>query len=341
MNEERSPHRNCQDFLRRLGIALGFDVEMPDIGWHLYSLERVSKGKRPDVLWIFKNTGIPFEGRKKLKLNEPFAIFEVESVTDWADIKRHLDNIKEIGLEPHIVFAVFYNGTIKTTEKEELQEYARRLGFRLEVLCKMEMTNFFAEIVDNKTLREIEDIKNFCLLCDRIKRLPHSNVFRKAEENPNFSIRTSEIFEEDYDSFQRLRFGSCIKIGSTVYRFRLDAYASELVSNLRLLYKHEHTFSRTPFFASINEILKLNIWKKMEDEGVENYVRHILELTSRCLDKELIGVRALAGLGNCTNILNVKDIRYALEISSRFDIWNQVFKNILKIKSRLDKCEKR
>ena len=340
MNEKSSSHRNCQDFLQRLGTALGFDVEIPDIGWHSYSLERVSKGRRPDVIWNFKNTGMLFEGRKNLKLSEPYAIFEVESITGWADIKRHLDNIKEMGLEPHIVFAVFYDGTIRTTEKEELVEYARRLGFRLEISYEKEMVKIFGEIVDNKILREIEEIKNFCLLCDRIKRLTYSNLFRKGKENSNFIIRSSEVFEGDYDSFQRLQLGSCIKIGETVYRFEVNAYASELIGNLRLLYKDKHTFSRIPFFASINEILKSNIWKKLEDEGVENYVRHILELTSGCLDKELTGARVLTVLDSCPNILSMKDIKYALEISRKFEIWNKVFKNILQIRSRLDGCKK-
>lgn len=327
---EKSPHRACQEFLQRLGIALGFDVEMPDIGWRSYSLERVSKGKRPDIIWSFKNVGIPFEGRKNLKLSEPYAIFEVESVTDWADIKRHLDNIKEMGLEPHVVFAVFYDGDIKITEKKELTEYARNLGFRLEILYEHELRNIFGKVINTKTQHEINEIKELYILCDKIKRLTHSRIFRTAEKNSNFSIRSSDVFDGDIESFQRLKLGSCIKIGATVYRFELNDYASELISNLGLC-KDKHTFSRTPFFISINEILQSDIWEKMEDKGVVNYVINIIELTLRYIDKEPIGERTLSVVDTYPALLNMRDIKYAIEISSKFDIWCKIFRIFLKL----------
>jgi len=332
---EKSPHRVCQEFLQRLGIALGFDVEMPDIGWRSYSLERVSKGKRPDIIWSFKNVGIPFEGRKNLKLSEPYAIFEVESVTDWADIKRHLDNIKEIGLEPHVVFAVFYDGDIKITEKKELTEYARSLGFRLEILYEQELMNIFGKIINTKTQHEINEIKELYILCDRIKRLTHSRVFKNAEENSNFSIRSSDVFDGDIESFQILQLGSCIKIGATVYRFGLNDYASELISNLGLC-KDKHTFSRIPFFTSINEILQSDIWKKMEDKSAADYMMNIIKLTLRYIDKELIGERTLSVVDTYPALLNMRDIKYAIEISNKLDIWCKIFKSFLKIRTRID-----
>ena len=331
---EKSPHRACQEFLQRLGIALGFDVEMPDIGWRSYSLERASKGKRPDIIWSFKNVGIPFEGRKNLKLSEPYAIFEVESVTDWGDIKRHLDNIKEMGLEPHVVFAVFYDGDIKITEKKELTEYARSLGLRLEILYEQELMNIFGKIINTKTQHEINEIKELYILCDKIKRLTHSSIFRTTEKNSNFSIRSSDVFDGDIESFHRLKLGSCIKIGATVYRFELNDYASELISNLGLC-KDKHTFSRTPFFTSINEILQSDIWEKIEDKGVVNYVINIIELTLRYLDKELIGERTLSVVDTYPALLNMRDIKYAIEISSNFDIWCKIFKIFLKIGSKI------
>ena len=332
MNEKPSPHRNCQDFLRRLGIALGFDVEMPDIGWYSYSLERVFKGKRPDVLWIFKNAGVPFEGRKNLKLNEPYAIFEVESVTDWADIKRHLANIKETGLVPHVVFAVFYDGTIKNAEKEDLVEYARGLGFRLDILYKQELMNIFGEIINTKTQQEINDIKELYTLCEKIKRLTHSHIFKNAEKNSNFSIRSSDIFDGDCESFRRLQFGSCTKIGATVYRFELNAYTSELISSLRMIYKHTHiTFSRIPFFVSINEILESDVWGKMRDKGVENYMMNIIESTLHYVDKVPTGGISLSVMDTYPAILNMGDIKYAIEISSKLDIWCKLFKSFLKL----------
>lgn len=336
MDGESSLHRNCKEFLRRLGTAIGFDVEMPDIGWHSYSLERVSKGKRPDVIWNFKNADIPFEGRKNLKLHEPYAIFEVESITDWADIKRHLDNIKEMGLIPHIVFAVFYDGKIKSAEKEELIEYGRILDFRLEILYEKNLRKNFEKIVDSKTQQEIEEIKEFYILCDKIKRMTYSNIFRKAKEYPNFTIRSSDIFNGDCESFQRLQLGSYIKVGGTVYRFELNAHATELISNLGSLCKGKHAFSRTPFFAYVNEILQSDVWEKMKGEGVENYVMNVIESTLHYVDKVPTGGRSQSVVDTCPPILNMRDIKYAIEISSKLDIWCRIFKSFLESKARVD-----
>lgn len=328
---EKSPHRASQEFLQRLGIALGFDVEMPDIGWRSYSLERVSKGKRPDIIWSFKNVGIPFEGRKNLKLSEPYAIFEVESITEWADIKRHLNNIKDMGLTPHIVFAVFYDGKIKSTEKEELTEYGRSLGFRLEILYEKDLRKNFERIVDSKTQEEIYNLKEFYVLCDKIKRMIYPNIFGKAKDCPNFTIRSSDIFDGDCEAFQRLKLGSYIKVGGTVYRFELNFHAIELINNLGPLCKGKHTFSKTPFFTYINEILQSDVWEKMKDKGVEDYVMNIIDSTLLYVDKIPLGGRSQSVVDTYPAILNMRDIKYAIEISSKLDIWCKIFKSFLKL----------
>ena len=331
MSRESSLHRSCKEFLQRLGIAIGFDVEIPDIGWHSYSQEKVSKGKRPDVIWNFKNASIPFEGRKNLKLHEPYAIFEAESVTDWIDIKRHLDNIKEMGLIPHIIFAVFYDGKIESTKKEELIEYGANLGFRLEILYEKELRKNFERIIDSNTLQEIDEIREFYILCEKIKRTIYSDIFRKAKECSNFTIRASDIFDGDCESFQRLQLGSYIKVGATVYRFELNANAIELISNLSLLCKGEHAFSRKPFFGSINEILQSDVWEKMRDKGVENYVMSIIESTLDYIDKGLTGGRSLSVVVTYPAMLNMRDIKYAIEMTSKLDIWCKIFKGFLKL----------
>ncbi|MBA7646397.1 hypothetical protein ES703_54159 [subsurface metagenome] len=336
MYGESSLHKSCKEFLQRLGIAIGFDVEVPDIGWHSYSLERVSKGKRPDVIWNFKNAGIPFEGRKNLKLHEPYAILEVESITDWADIKRHLNNINKMGLIPHIVFAVFYDGKIKSTEKEELTEYGRSLGFRLEILYERNLRKKFEKIVDSKTQEEIYEIKEFYVLCDKIKRMIYPNIFGKARDCPNFTIRSSDIFNGDCEAFQRLQLGSKIKVGGTVYRFKLNSHAIELINNLDPLCRGKHTFSRTPFFAYINEILQSDVWEKVKDKGVEDYVKNIIELTLLYVNKIPPGVRLQSVVDTYPVILNMRDIKYAIEISSKLDTWCKIFKSFLKIRARIE-----
>ena len=331
MYGESSLHRSCKEFLQRLGITIGFDVEMPDIGWHSYFLERVSKGKRPDVIWNFKNADIPFEGRKKLKLHEAYAILEVESITDWADIKRHLDNIKEMGLIPHIIFAVFYDGKIKSTEKEELIEYGRCLSFRLEILYEMDLRKNFEKIVDSKAQQEIYEIKEFYILCHKTKRMIYSNIFRKAKECPNFTIRSLDILDDDCEAFRRLRLGSCIKVGGTVYRFELNAHATGFINNLGSLCKGKYTFSRTPFFTYINEILQSDIWEKMKDKGIEDYVMNIIESTLHYIDKVSTDGRSQSVVDTYPAILNMRDIKYAIEISSKLDIWCKIFKSFSKL----------
>ena len=123
---------------------------------------------------------------------------------------------------------------------------------------------------------------------------------------------------------------------TNVYRFELNDYASELISNLGLLCKDKHTFSRIPFFTSIYEILQSDIWEKMEDKGVENYVMNIIELTLCCIDKEFIGGRTLSVVDTYPALLNMRDIKYAIEISSKFDIWCKIFKTFLKLTQETD-----
>jgi len=326
MDNRTSKHIECQEYLDKLGKTLGFVSIFPDRGVISYELERKLRGKRPDLLWFFQNPPISRKGGEYFKLNEPYALFEVESAKSWRDIVDvHLKNISLMDFSPHIVFAVICEGKITREEEHELREVANDFGFRLEVIYYDKLREICHSEIDRGMVRNLQRVISFFEMCNIVKDLTKSKVFAQFLNKSRIILEETDTpdVEAEAASFKKLDFGEYIKILDQ-YELALNDKGTNLIQSLRKI-SDKGIPKRAHFFLRIEQISKRPVWREIKEYGVRKCIVEDVDMLMGLLEKSFQGVVvSLNAAQRGYYGISFDVIRIAMEVLKRFEIWSDI-----------------